>query len=199
MTKLPPSLLSLVSYLRKFPGVGSRTAERYAFQLLDWPEEQLKQLADQLSLLKEKVTFCKQCHCLQELSGCEFCNPDKRDTSHLCIVSSAKDVYPIEDTKIYRGLYHVLGGLLSPLHGYSSDRIQLPKIRERIELLGVQDVVLALDSTVEGDATALFLKEEMQHWGVRVSRLAFGLPLGSSLDYVDGGTLARAFLGRHHF
>jgi recombination protein RecR len=199
MAKLPSTLTTLIAFLKKFPGVGSRTAERFAFHLLDWPEDQIAALSQQLSSLKEKITTCDICHCLKDEELCEFCNSQKRDTSILCIVSCAKDVYPIEETRIYKGLYHALGGLLSPMQGHHSDKINLAKIKERVLSLEIKDIILALDSTLEGDATALFLKEEMQDWGVRVSRLAFGLPLGSSLDYVDGGTLARAFLGRHNF
>lgn len=117
----------------------------------------------------------------------------------LCIVSQPKDVYPIEETKAFRGLYHVLGTTFSPLYGREAEGIDLTKIRNRIISNGVKDVILAFDSTLEGDATALYLKEEMKDWNVLISRPAFGIPLGSPLDYVDPGTLTRALLGRNRF
>ena len=190
---------TLMTLLRKIPGVGSKTAERYTFHLLEWDQSSLELLSTALNDLRNKVQTCPACHCLKGEDPCDFCNINKREQHTLCIVSSAKDVYPIEDTHTFRGLYHVLEGLFSPLQGYDAHRINVKEIQERILRHGVRDVILALDSTVEGDATALFLKEEMKHWGVNISRLAFGIPLGSALDYVDAGTLARALLGRHQF
>jgi recombination protein RecR len=199
MAKFPIPIQKLIMQLRKLPGVGSKTAERYAFELLSWNQEATALLSDSLKSIHAEISPCPECLCLKSDLTCEFCDPSKRDPTTLCIVSSAKDIYPIEETRIFRGMYHVLGGMLSPLHGYNTDKFDIGKIKIRIGLLGVKDVVLALDSTLEGDATSLFLKEEIQGCGVNISRLAFGIPLGSSLDYVDPGTLTRAFLGRHLF
>jgi len=199
MANLPLPIQKIIAQLRKFPGVGAKTAERYAFQLLTWDSTSLNQLADAFRSLLQEIRSCPSCFCLTSTSSCDFCDLTKRDSSILCIVSSAKDIYPIEETRIFQGLYHVLGKTLSPLRGCHAEDIDLQKIQDRVVSLGVKDIVLALDSTIEGDATALFLKEEMAHWNVSVSRLAFGIPLGSSLDYVDPGTLTRAFLGRQQF
>lgn len=197
MSKYPPSLLFLITYLKKLPGVGAKTAERFAFQLLNWPEHQLQDLAALMHKIKEKIGRCPECNCLIEGSICAFCNEAERDTSIICVISSPKDVFNIEETHSYRGLYHVLGGLLSPLEGRNPEHLYLEPLKSRIQSKKIKEVVLALDSTLEGEATALYLKEELQ--GVSISRLAFGLPIGSSLDFVDGGTLTRALLGRQGF
>jgi recombination protein RecR len=167
--------------------------------MLSWSPEAISLFAKSLQSLQEELHICPNCSCLKGESECEFCNPAKRDSSLLCIVSSAKDIYPIEETRIFRGMYHVLGAVLSPLQGYNTENIDIEKIKLRIETHGITDIILALDSTIEGDATSLFLKEELQTLSMNISRLAFGIPLGSSLDYVDSGTLTRAFLGRHRF
>ncbi|MCX6991078.1 MAG: recombination mediator RecR [Chlamydiae bacterium] len=199
MSKYPNAINSLIAYLRKFPGVGSKTAERHAFQLLDWPDTQLQDFAKLLSNFKETIHPCPSCGCLLENALCAFCDPSKRDISSLCIIASPKDVYPIEETRVYKGLYHVIGGLLSPLDGKTPEDLHIGKLKERILKNEIRDVIIALDSTIEGDATALYLKEEMEDWGARVTRPAMGMPMGSSLDYIDGGTLARALIGRQNF
>jgi recombination protein RecR len=192
-------LQTLIHQLRKLPGVGGKTAERYAFRLIEWEKEALLSFAKSLEALSNEIQHCPTCFCLKGDLGCDFCNESKRDTSMLCIVSHAKDIYPIEETKAFHGLYHVLGGVFSPLHGKGVEEIDLSKIYSRIQKHDIKDVLLALDSTLEGDATSLFLKEQMESWNVSISRLAFGIPVGSSLDYVDPGTLTRALLGRHRF
>jgi recombination protein RecR len=199
MNKYPIPLTTLIAHLRKLPGVGAKTAERYAFNLLEWPDHQLHEFAVTLSTLKDKVTSCHDCGCFLESTECTFCDVKKRDSKILCIISSAKDVYPIEETKVFKGLYHVLGGLLSPAHGIHPENLSLEKLKKRIINQQINDVIIALDSTIEGEATALYLKEEMELWGVKTSRPAMGLPMGSSIDYVDGGTLARAIEGRQNF
>ncbi|MBM3207993.1 MAG: recombination protein RecR [Chlamydiae bacterium] len=199
MSKYPSTLNTLIALFKKIPGVGFKTAERYAFHLLQWNENQLQEFSRITSLLKIKIQPCAECGCLTEDEECSFCNPSCRDPHTICIISSAKDVYPIEETHVYKGMYHVIGGLLSPLDGKTPQDLQVEKIKLRIEKHGTKDIILALDSTLEGDATALFLREQMQHWGVTISRPAMGMPMGSSLDFVDGGTLAKALLGRQTF
>lgn len=196
MSSYPEPLLQLIAHLKKFPGVGQRTAERFAFALLEWKEEELSSFAVSLCTLKEKIQSCPSCGALTSESKCTFCDQQQRDQKKLCIVASPKEIYAIEETRSYRGLYHVLGHLISPLDGHFADKLDLNKIKKRIETHPIEEVIIAIDSTIEGDATALFLKEELDKWGIFSSRLAFGLPMGSSLDYVDGGTLARALAGR---
>ncbi len=199
MNKYPASLNQLIAHLKKLPGVGTKTAERFAFQMLSWQQTELQQLASIIDELKIKITKCDDCNCLQDTHGCQFCNNPNREQSQLCIIACARDVYAVEETGAYRGLYHVLGGLLSPIDGKTPEHLHLEALKKRIETLQCKEIIIALDSTLEGDTTALFLKEQIQQWGLPVSRLAFGLPIGSSLDFVDGGTLARALTGRQSF
>lgn len=199
MAKYPLPLIHLISLLKKLPGVGSKTAERFAFHLLEWPSEELAHFSELARNLQETVVHCNTCRCIKDLDACAFCDETKRDTSVLCIISSAKDAYAFEETRAYKGLYHVLGGLLSPLDGKTPDHLDLPRLKQRLTTHGIQEVILALDSTIEGDATALYLKDELQRLGVRVTRLAFGLPIGSPLEYIDGSTLSRALSGRQNF
>ena len=199
MLRYPKDLLTLIAYLKKLPGVGKKTAERYAFHLLDWEGKDLHEFAEGLATLKEKVQSCMECGCLMDGVRCTFCDHDKRDRSILCIIASPRDAYAIEETGDFRGMYHVLGTLLSPLDGKTPESLNLPQLEERIQRLGTKEIILALDSTLEGDATSLFLKEQFAKMGIEVSRLALGLPLGSSLDFVDEGTLSQAFSGRQKF
>ncbi|MGR3973974.1 MAG: recombination mediator RecR [Candidatus Rhabdochlamydia sp.] len=199
MSKYPPALQQLMTMLKQLPGVGAKTAERFAFQLLTWSDENLSQFSSAVRELKHEVPLCPTCHCLSSHAGCYFCNLSKREASFLCVVGSVKEVYAIEETHAYQGLYHVLGSLISPLDGRTIQQLNLTSLLNRLCQHSVQEVIIALDSTLEGDATALYLKEKIQTLNIRVSRLAFGLPMGSPLEYVDGGTLSRAFMGRQLF
>lgn len=192
MSKYPNELLNLMNYFKKFPSVGSRTAERFVFQLLTWSPEDLKNFSLLISSLKNQVQFCAACGCFMSSASCEFCDSTKRDFQLMCIISSPKDAYAIEQTRTYKGLYHVMSGK-------TFEPKEFEKLKARLQQSKVQEVVLALDSTLEGDMAALHLKEHLSKENIKVSRLASGLPLGSSLDYIDGGTLARAFSGRQSF
>lgn len=195
----PTYLLRLIEVLKRLPGVGNKSAERFTFHLLNWSIEHLNEFGELLLKIKEKIRTCQECGCLTDEQGCSFCNLSKRDSYFMCVIASPREAYAIEDTHEYKGLYHVLGGVLSPLDHKGPEHLSLPKLKERILALGVQEVVIALDSTLEGDATSLYLKQELAAYPIRISRLAFGLPMGSSLEYVDGGTLARALAGRNQF
>jgi recombination protein RecR len=197
--KYPTALQQLIASLKLLPGVGAKTAERFAFHLLSWEDHLLAEFAHHVSTLKSRLRTCPECHCLIDQENCDWCDESRRDTSLLCIISSPKDAYAIEETHTYKGLYHTLGGLLSPLDGRSVERLDFQNLIERIGRLQVREVIIALDSTLEGDATALYLKEQIGQIGISVSRLALGLPMGSPLEYVDNGTLSRAFTGRHVF
>lgn len=194
--RYPEHLLKLITVLKKLPGIGNKSAERFAFHLIDWPEEKHLEMAQTIQDIKKKLKCCPECGSLSEEPPCLFCDTKKRDPTILCVVGSPKDVFLIEETHEYKGLYHVLGALLSPIHGVVPN---LDKIKERVKSLGVQEVIIALDSTLEGDATALYLKKELSSLAITTSRLALGLPVGSSLDFIDGGTLARAFSGRRTY
>lgn len=191
----PEELLHLIAYLKKLPGVGTKTAERFAFDFISWPQDQLAQLADLFKTLREKIPPCATCGCLTSQGACRFC-ASGRDPSALCILASARDAYAIEETRSFRGLYHVVEHLISPLDNRHASNLRVDRIIQRIEHNQTREVILAFDSTLEGDATALYLKNQLARPNLSISRLAFGLPVGSSLEYIDGGTLARALAGR---
>ncbi|HAB98387.1 MAG TPA: recombination protein RecR [Parachlamydiales bacterium] len=194
-SKYPKDLLTLIGYLKKLPGVGSRTAERFAFEFLKWGKEDLSALGAQLTEILDKVPCCQECGCLTQNGHCHFCQ-DTRDASVLCILSSPRDAYAIEETRAYRGLYHVVEHLLSPLDGRHASQLRMDRIESRIAKHQIKEVIIAFDSTLEGDTTALYLKNELAKLSLHVSRLGVGLPIGSSIEYIDGGTLARALAGR---
>lgn len=199
MAKYPSDLVRLIACIKKLPGVGTKTAERFAFKLLNWHPEDLQLFSSMLSAIQQTITRCPLCHCLADAGTCPFCGDGTRDTSKLCIISSPKDAYAIEELGTYRGLYHVLGALLSPLDDIAPEQIGIAALKARVQNLQPSEIIIALDSTLEADATSLFLKEELQEHCAHIFRLAFGIPMGSSLDFVDGGTLARSFAGRQQF
>ncbi|NGX50453.1 MAG: Recombination protein RecR [Chlamydiae bacterium] len=197
MLKYPKDLLTLIAHLKKFPGVGRKTAERFAFQILEWKGQELNDLAELLSTLKERIQSCAECGALMDGVSCSFCSAQNRERHLMCVIATPRDVYAIEETDNFRGVYHVLGALLSPLDGKTPECLNLPHLEERITRLEIKELILALDSTLEGDATALFIREQFPD--LQVTRLALGLPLGSSLDFVDEGTLSQAIAGRQKF
>lgn len=196
--RYPNHLTKLIELFKKFPGVGSKSAERFAFQLIQWPTMHLQEMAELIATSKEKLRYCSTCGCLGDDGACNFCTDLRTSSGTLCIIASPRDVFAIEETREFKGTYHVLGGLLSPMEGKGPEVLKLHALKERILKMNLQEIVIAIDSTVEGDATALYLKSALEEFSptLKVSRLAFGLPMGSSLDYIDGGTLARAFSGR---
>ncbi|MGM0440422.1 MAG: recombination mediator RecR [Chlamydiota bacterium] len=198
--KYPDYLSNLVNVLKRLPGVGGKTAERFAFNLLSWPEENLSELENVIAALKTDLHYCENCGALMDNEKkCLICNDPHRDASIVCVVASAKDIFAMEHTGEYHGIYHVLGGLLSPLEGRHAEDMFFQTLLDRLKALETQEVIIALDSTLEGDATALYLKKKIEELDVKVSRLALGMPMGSSLDYLDEGTLGRALVGRAKF
>lgn len=197
--KYPSYFLQVIEAFRKLPGVGTRSAERFAFNLLSWSPEQLSELIKAFDDFKNDLKLCDECGCLIDDAGCSFCDNLRRSNETLCITATAKDVFAIETTHEYNGLYHVLGGVLSPLEGYGPEDLSFDKLKERVSRYQVKEIIIALDSTIEGDATALHLRQELDSSGAQISRLAFGLPMGSSFEYVDQGTLAQAIHGRRGF
>lgn len=195
----PAHLLKLIDALKKLPGVGTKSAERFAFEMVAWPPSKLEEMAHIIQQSPSLLKHCLDCGSLSDAASCSFCQSSHSRLPHLCIVSMPRDVFAIESTREFKGLYHVLGGLLSPMQGIGPENLNLPKLKRRIRDLHISEVVIALDSTLEGDATALYLKQELESLNLSISRLAFGLPIGSSLDYVDGGTLARALSARGKF
>jgi recombination protein RecR len=192
---LSPSVENLVAQLTKLPGVGTRTAQRLAFHLLQRPKDEALALAHAIEDVKERVRFCTECGNLTEEELCGICLDARRDRALICVVESPVDIVSLERTAEYRGLYHVLGGALSPLDGVEPEHLRLDELFRRVERNGVEEVVVATNPTMTGEATAAYLADRLRG-RVRVTRLASGLPVGGDLEYADEVTLGRALVGR---
>jgi len=195
---LPDPIQDLISAFERLPGIGPKTASRLAFYLLRAPEEVSASLAAALADLKTRVAFCQECFniTLAGRTRCEICDNPRRDASLLCVVEEPLDVLALERIGVFQGKYHVLHGLLSPIEGIGPDDIKIAPLLQRVAGGGVREVVLATNPSMEGDATALYLQKQLQPLGVRVTRLARGLPVGGDLEYADQNTLLRALTGR---
>jgi recombination protein RecR len=194
--KLSPALQNLTEALRCLPGVGPKSAQRMTLHLLERDRDGAGALATALREAVEKVGHCKLCRNFTELEVCEICSDMRRDRTQVCVVETPADVFAIEQSASFRGLYHVLMGHLSPIDGIGPEEIGLDRFKQRVIDDGVEEVILATNPTVEGEATAYYLTEMLQPVGIRVSRIAHGVPLGGELEYVDGSTLAHALSGR---
>ncbi len=189
-------LAKLIEEFQKFPGVGPKSAQRMAFFVLDLSAEEVHDLAQTILEAKEKVKHCSVCFHLSAQNPCEICADDRRDRSTICVVSDARDVIALERTREFKGSYHVLTGLISPMEGRGPDQLSIRELIQRLQAGGVKEVILAINPTVEGDATVLYLTQLLKPSGVRVSRIAFGLPMGADLEYADDVTLSKAMEGR---
>jgi recombination protein RecR len=194
--KFSPALEHLIEALRCLPGVGPKSAQRMTLHLLERDREGASALAEALSLAVEVVGHCSRCRNFTELEICEICSDPRRDAVTVCVVETPADVLAVEQSGSYRGLYFVLMGHLSPIDGIGPAEIGLDQFRRRVREDGVEEVILATNPTVEGEATAYYLTDMLQGEGVRVTRIAHGVPLGGELGYVDGTTLAHALSGR---
>jgi recombination protein RecR len=190
-----PAVENLVAQLTRLPGVGTRTAQRLAFHLLRVPKDEALALATALEEVKERVRFCSECGNLTEDETCEICRDARRDRSVICVVEQPADLISVERTHEYRGLYHVLGGALSPLDGVEPGDLRIAELLGRVERNGVEEVVVATNPNMTGEATASYLADRLRG-RVRVTRLASGLPVGGDLEYADEVTLGRALAGR---
>jgi recombination protein RecR len=190
-----PSVENLVSQLTRLPGIGARTAQRLAFHLLQVPNEEGLALARAIEEVKARVRFCRQCGNLTEEELCPICLDGRRDRTTICVVEQPVDVVSLERTAEYRGLYHVLGGALSPLDGVEPQHLRIDELLQRVQDDGVREVVLATNPNATGEATASYLADRLRG-RVRVTRLASGLPVGGDLEYADEVTLGRALAGR---
>jgi recombination protein RecR len=186
----------LVEALRRLPGIGPKTAQRLAFHLLKQPLPDVRDLAEALIELKERVVHCSVCFNVTDADPCRLCADPRRDGSLLCVVEEPNDLLAMERTGEYRGRYHVLLGALSPLDGIGPDELKVRELLRRVETDGVREVILATNPNVEGDATAIYLGKLLRPLGVRVTRIARGLPVGGDLEYADEVTLSRALEGR---
>lgn len=194
-----PSLSRLVAELSKFPGIGQKTATRLAFFLLRRPAAEVEALADAIRDLKQRVRFCSRCFHITEADPCVICSDPARSSHELCVVEEPQDLIAIERGRSFRGRYHVLHGTLSPLDGVGPEDLRIAELLERIREGGVEEVLVATNFTVEGEATALYLARLIRPLGVRVTRPAHGIPMGSDLEFVDEATVSRAVEGRRDF
>ena len=193
---LPEPLSRLIEQLQKLPGIGAKSAQRLAFHVLRHPREDAERLCDAIRDVKEQVTYCSACNNITATDPCVFCSSASRDHRVICVVEEPQNVSVVEKTREFRGVYHVLMGALSPLHGVGPDDLKIRGLLQRAGAGGVTEVILATNPTVEGEATALYLARLLKPLGVRVTRIAMGIPVGSDLEYADEVTMTRAMEGR---
>lgn len=191
------SIEALQEQLSKLPGVGKKSAERMAYSLLEFPEEDLKDIASAISTLKEKIHFCPICGMISDINGCYICDDSTRDQSILMIVSYPKDVMSLEKSGAFNGLYHVLNGELSLAKGINVDSLNLDSLFKRIEQGNIKEIILATNPTLDGETTSGYLNKLLEKYEIKITRLAYGLQMGGNLDYVDPLTLSKALEGRH--
>jgi recombination protein RecR len=192
----PKPIATLIEYFQKFPSVGPKSAQRMAFYLLRMSETEVERFAQAIVDAKANTRTCEICFNLSSESPCGVCAARERDRSTVCVVSETKDLIAIEKTNEYKGLYHVLQGLISPMDGIGADDIRIKELLTRLTNDEVKEVILALNPSVEGEATSLYLSKLIKPFGIKISRIAFGLPAGADLEYADEVTLARAIEGR---
>ncbi len=193
---LPEPLTRLVEQLQKLPGIGAKGAQRLAFHVLRTPREDAERLCDAIRDVKERVTYCSICNNITDVDPCPYCTSETRDRQLICVVEEPQNVSVVEKTRGFKGVYHVLMGALSPLHGIGPDDLKVKGLLERVGVGGVTEVILATNPNVEGEATALYLARLLKPLGVRVTRIAMGIPVGSDLEYADEVTMSRAMEGR---
>lgn len=189
-------MAQLIEELHKLPGIGPKNAQRLAYFLLHAPEEQARALAEAIIAVKEKIIFCSVCQNITEVDPCAVCQDEQRDRSKICIVEKPLDILPLERTHGYNGLYHVLHGAISPIEGVGPEDLRIRELLARLQDNSVQEIILATNPNLEGEATAMYLQRLIAPLGIKVTRLARGLPFGSSLEYADEVTLTRALEGR---
>ena len=187
---------NLIEQFAKLPGVGRKTAERLAFHILNMPDEYARAISDAIIGAKEKITFCECCQNLTDASPCPICADERRDNSIICVVESPKDVAAMEKIREYKGVYHVLHGALSPIDGIGPDDLKIASLLKRIHSGHVKEVIMATNSNVQGEATAMYLFKLLKPLGVKVTRIANGIPMGGDLEYADEITLLKAIEGR---
>ncbi len=187
----------LIEEFAKMPGVGKRTAERLAYHVLKLPKEEVQGFAEALLCAKEQIVFCPVCQSLTDREPCEICADSRRDAGVICVVEKPKDILKFEKTREFKGLYHVLHGVISPMDGVGPEDIRIKELLTRVTEADVREVIMATNPNIEGEATAMYIAKLLAPFGVKVTRLAHGIPVGGELEYADEVTLTRALEGRH--
>jgi recombination protein RecR len=195
----PKSIQNLIAEFSKLPGIGPRTAARFAFNLLRKPKSELELLSKAIIKLKEETKICKNCFNISEKDLCEFCSDPKRDKSIVCIVEEAINIPAIENTKRFSGLYHVLGGVIKPNEGVSPNDLKIKELVERIKGNGIKEIIIATNPNTEGETTALYLAKTLKPFNIKITRLARGMSTGSDLEYADEMTISSALAGRREY
>lgn len=193
---LPESLQDLVDQFKKLPGIGAKSAQRLAFHILRTPREEAERLCDAVRNVKDKVTYCTVCNTITDVDPCVYCADEIRDRRIICVVEEPQNVHVVDKAGGFRGVYHVLMGAISPLQGVGPDELKIKGLLSRIAKGGVEEVILATSPTVEGEATAIYLARLLKPLGVRVTRIATGIPVGSDIEYADDLTMGKAMEGR---
>ncbi|MEE3004114.1 MAG: recombination mediator RecR [Chloroflexota bacterium] len=191
-----PSLARLIQELNRLPGIGPKSAQRLAYYLIRLPNEEALALADAISAVKSNILFCQQCQNLTDSSPCSICAEPQRNQEQICIVEDPMDVLALERTHAFHGLYHVLHGVISPLNGVGPDQLKLKELFSRLTQEGIKELIIATNPTLEGEATAMYIRRHLAGQDLKITHLARGLPVGGSLEYTDDLTLSRAFQGR---
>lgn len=189
-------LAQLIEFFQKFPGIGPKSAQRMAFHLLKMPLSDVQRFSNILVEAKENIHYCDICFNMSASNPCEICSDDRRDKTVICVVAETKDLIAIEKTREYKGLYHVLQGTLSPLDGIGVEDIRIKELLTRVTDENIVEVILALSPSVEGEATSMYITKLLKPFNIKITRIAFGLPIGSDLEYADEITLAKAIEGR---
>lgn len=190
-------LTELISQFERLPGIGKKTAQRLAYNILEQPPERAEKFAEALVNARRKIHFCKVCQSLTDLEVCSICDDIRRDKSVICVVAEPKDVMAFERTREFTGVYHVLHGVISPLDGIGPEQLRIKELMARLSDGEVKEIIMATNPTVEGEATASYISRLVKPMGVKVTRLAYGIPVGGDLEYADEFTLARALEGRN--
>lgn len=196
MQGYPLPLERLILQLQKLPTVGPKTAQRLAFFMLTLPDMETKQIAEAILEVKKHLSDCKICGTITDINPCQICSNPRRDPQIICVVEQPDDLWAIERTESHKGLYHVLGGVLSPLDGVGPDSLRMASLFDRVNNGGVKEVILATNWDTEGQATALYLIQQLEQFQVNITRIAYGIPVGGDLEYIDEVTLAKALEGR---
>lgn len=189
-------LAQLIEFFQKFPGIGPKSAQRMAFHLLKMPLSEVQRFSEILVEAKENIHYCNICFNMSASNPCEICTDDRRDRTVICVVAETKDLIAIEKTREYKGLYHVLQGTLSPLDGIGVEDIRIKELLTRVTDEKIEEVILALSPSVEGEATSMYITKLLKPFNIKISRIAFGLPVGSDIEFADEITLAKAIEGR---
>jgi len=197
--QIPVALERLVYEFSRFPGVGRKTAQRLAFSILRYSGEEAQNLIDSIVQVKDNIRYCTVCSGFTDVDPCLICSNVSRENNQLCVVEQPNNIFPIEKSGVFRGLYHVLLGAISPLDGVGPEQLNINKLRKRVEENEIKELIIATNPTVKGEATALFLQQEFVGKISNITRLACGIPAGGDLEYVDDVTMTEAFYGRHKF